>query len=91
MLRRIFGPKRDEVKVEWRRLHNKELHALYTPGDHVKDTKMGRTRSTYGERRVPYRVLVGKSDGMRPLRRPRRTWADIIKRDIRDFGCEGID
>ena len=43
-----------------------------------------------GERRVPYRVSVGKSDGMRPLQRPRRTWADIIKRDLRDFGCEGM-
>ena len=48
VLRRIFGPKRDEVTGEWRRLHNKELYALYHSGVQIKKTEMGKSRSTYG-------------------------------------------
>jgi hypothetical protein len=48
VLRRIFGSKRDEVTGEWRRLHNKELYALYHSSDQVKKTEMSRTYGTYG-------------------------------------------
>jgi hypothetical protein len=52
VLRRIFGPKRDEVTGEWRRLHNKELHALYSSPNIIRvimsRRQMGRTCGTYG-------------------------------------------
>jgi hypothetical protein len=87
VLRRIFGPKRDEVTGEWRRLHNKELYALYFSPNIIQVTKsrrleMGRTCGTYGERRGAYRALVGKPEGRRPLGRPRRRWEDNIKMDL---------
>ena len=67
MLRRIFGPKRNEITGEWRRIHNKEL-----PGDKVKvkKIKMSRECSTYGERRGAYGVLVGKPEGRNYLEKP---------------------
>jgi hypothetical protein len=55
-------------------------------GDKVKNIKIGRTCSTYGERRGAYRVLVGKSKGRRPLERPRHRWKDIIKMHLRVVG-----
>jgi hypothetical protein len=81
VLRRIFGLKTEEVTGEWRRLHNKELHALYSSpdvylGDQIKINDMDRACSTYGGRRDAYRVLVGKREGRRPLGRPRRRWED---------------
>jgi hypothetical protein len=67
-LRRIFGPKRDEVTGEWRRLHNKELYALYSSPNIIRVTKSERLRweghvERMGERRGAYRVLVGKREG----------------------------
>jgi hypothetical protein len=65
VLRRIFGPKRDEVTGEWRRLHNRELYAVLLTiysGDQVKETEMGMTCSTYGESRGTYRVLLWKPE-----------------------------
>jgi hypothetical protein len=59
----IFGPKRDEVTGEWRKLHNGELNDLltkYCSGDQVEKNEMGGACSKYGERRGVYRVLVGK-------------------------------
>jgi hypothetical protein len=72
VLRRIFGPKGNEVTGDWIRLYNKELYAVYSSqkyfsGDQVKKTEMGRTCSTYGKRRGAYRILVRKHDEMRPL------------------------
>jgi hypothetical protein len=52
---------------------------------------MGRTRSTYGERRGAYRVLVGKPEGKRQLGRPRRRWEDNIKMDLQEAVCGGMD
>jgi hypothetical protein len=93
VLRRIFGPKRDEVTGEWRRLHNKELYALYSPNI-IRVIKSRRQRwaghvARMGERRGAYRVLLGKPEGRRPLGRPRRRWEDNIKMDLREVGWGG--
>jgi len=77
VLRRIFGPRRDEVTGEWRRLHNEELNGLYSSPNIVRVIKSRRMKwtghvSRMGEERVAYRVLVGKPEGKRPLGRPRR-------------------
>jgi hypothetical protein len=76
-VRRIFGAKRDEVTGEWRKLHNEELHNLYTSPNIVRVIKPRRMRwaghvARMGEERGMYRVLVGKPEGKRPLERPRR-------------------
>ena len=67
VLRRIFGPKRDEVTGEWRKLHNEEPNDLYCSGDKIEKNEMGGACSTYGEKRGTYRVLVRRPDGKRPL------------------------
>jgi hypothetical protein len=90
VLRRIFGPKRDEVTGEWRRLHN-ELHALYSSPNIIRVIKSRRLRwagfvARMGERRGAYRSLVGKPEGRRLLGRPRRRWEDNIKMDLREAG-----
>jgi hypothetical protein len=87
VLRRIFGPKRDEVTGEWRRLHNKELYALYFSLNIIRVMKSRRLRwaghvARMGERRGAYRGLVGKPEGNKPLERPRRRWEDNIKMDL---------
>ena len=87
VLRRIFGPRRDEVTGEGRRLHNEELNYLYTSPNIVWVIKSRRMRwaghvARMGEERWVYRVLVGKPEGRRPMRRPRRRWVDNIKMDL---------
>jgi hypothetical protein len=82
VLRRTFGPKRDEVTGEWRKLHNEELHDLYSPPTIVRVIKSIRMRwaghvARMGEGRDVYMVLVGKSEGKRPLGRPRRRWEHL--------------
>jgi hypothetical protein len=77
VLRRILGPKRDEVTGEWTRLHNKELYALYSSQNIIRVIKSKRLRwaehvARMGERRGAYRALLGKTEGRRPLGRPRR-------------------
>jgi hypothetical protein len=77
VLRRIFGPKRDEVTGEWRKLHNKELCGLYSSPSIIRIIKSRRMRwaghvARMGEKRNTYRLLVGKPEGKRPLGRPRR-------------------
>jgi len=77
VLRRIFGPRRDEVTGEWRGLHNEELNGLYSSPNIVRVIKSRRMRwaghvAGMGEERGVYRVLVGKLEVRRPLRRPRR-------------------
>jgi hypothetical protein len=83
VLRRIFGPKRNE-HGSWRKLHNDELHILYSSPD-IKVIKSRRMRWTghgarMGEGRGVYRVLVGRPEGKRPLGRPRRRWEDNINK-----------
>ena len=87
MLRKIFGPKRDEVTEEWRRLHEKELNELYFSPYSVRMIKSRRIRwaghvARMEGKRCVYRVLVGKSEGKRPLGRPRRRREHIILRWI---------
>ena len=94
MLWRIFGPKRDEVTVEWRKLRNEELNDVYCSLNIVRVIKSRRMRwvrhvARIGERRGVYRLLVGKPEGKRPLGRPRRRWEDGIKVDLQEVGCGG--
>jgi hypothetical protein len=91
MLRRIFGPKKVEVTGEWRILHKKELYALYSSPNIIRVIKSRKLRwaehvARMGERSGAYRALVGKPEGRRSLRRPRRRWEDNIKTDIREVG-----
>ena len=79
VLRRIFGTRRDEVRGDWRKLHNKELNDLYSSPNIVWVIKSRRTRwavnvARTGERLGVYRVLVGKPEGKSLLGRPRRRW-----------------
>jgi hypothetical protein len=92
VLRRIFGPKIDEVTGEWRKLHSGELHNLYSSPDIIKQTKSWRMRwaghvACIGKGRNVYEVLVGKPKGKRPLERPRSRWEDGIKMDVGEIGC----
>jgi hypothetical protein len=96
VFRRIFGPKRDEVAGEWRKLHNEELNDLYSSSNIVRVIKSSRMGwaghvARLGEGRGVYRVLVGKPKGKRPLGRTRRRWEDNIKMDIQEVGCGGMD
>ena len=84
MLRRIFGPKRDEVRGKWRKLHSDELNDLYFSPNIVRMIKSRKIRwvghvARMGESRGAYRVLVGKPEGKRPFGRPRLRWEDNIK------------
>jgi hypothetical protein len=92
VLRRVFGPKRDKVTGEWRQFYNEELNDLYCSPNIVQVMKSRRMRwaghvAGMGERRVVYRVLVGKPEGKRPLGIPRRRWEDNIKMDFEEVGC----
>ena len=96
MLRRIFGPNRDEVTFEWRKLLNDELNDLYSSPNIFRVIKSRIMRwaghvARMRERRDIYRVLVGKSEGKRPLGRSRRRWDNNIKMDLQEVGCGVVD
>jgi hypothetical protein len=96
VLRRIFGPKRDEVTGEWRKLHNEELHNLYSSPDIIREVKSRRMMwaghvARMGEERKVHKVLVGKPEGKRPLGRPMRRWEDEVRMDLREICLGGVD
>jgi hypothetical protein len=78
VLRRIFGPKRDEVTGGWKKLHNEELRDLYSSPSIIRMIKSRRMRLAGHVARMgmknAYRLLMGKSEGKRPLGRPRCGW-----------------
>jgi hypothetical protein len=95
VLRRIFGPKRDEITGKWKRLHNGSfLPILYSSPDIIRQIKSRRMRwaghmARMGEGRNMYRVLVGKPKGKRSLVSPRRSWENGLKMDLRETGWRG--
>jgi hypothetical protein len=95
VLRKIFGPKREEDGL-WRKLHNDELHSLYSSPNIVRVIKSRRMKwvghvACMGEGRGVHRVLVGRSEGKRPLGRHRHRWKDNIKMDLREIGISGAN
>jgi hypothetical protein len=95
VLRKIFGPKREE-DGSWRKLHNDELHNLYSSPNIVRVIKSRTMKwaghvAPMGKGRGVYRFLVGRPEGNRPLGRPRRRWEYNIKLDLREIGTDGVN
>jgi hypothetical protein len=91
VMRRIFGPKRDEVTGEWRKFHSEERHNLYSSPDIIRQIKSRRMRwvghvARMEEYRKAYNVLMGKPEGKRLIGRPRRRWEDGIRIYLREIG-----
>jgi hypothetical protein len=96
MLRRIFGPKRDEVTGGWRKVHSEEPHGLYSSPSIIRVIKERRMRwaghvARMVDVRGAYNILVGRPEGRRPLGRPRRRWEDNIKMDLREIVFGDVD
>jgi hypothetical protein len=96
VLKRIFGPKRDEVTGEWRKLHSEEFHNLYSSPDIIRQLKSRRMRwaghvARMGKERKVCKFLVGKPEGKTPLGRPRRRREDGIRMDLREIVLGGVD
>jgi hypothetical protein len=82
--------------MDWRKLHNEELHNMYSSPNIIRMLQLRRMRWTehvarMEERRHAYRILMAKKEGKRPLGRPRRRWVDSIKMDLREIGWDGMD
>jgi len=91
-----LGPKRDEVRGEWRKICNEELNDVYSSTDIIRVIKSQLIRWAWyvacmRERKGVYRVLLGTPEGNRPLGRPSFRWEDNIKMDLQEVGCEGMD
>jgi hypothetical protein len=96
VLRRIFGPKRDGVTGGWRKLHNEELHNLYSSPSIRRIINSRRMRlaghvARMGAKRNMYGLWVGKREGKRPLGRPRCKWICNIKMDLLEIGLNVVD
>jgi hypothetical protein len=101
VLRRVFGPKRDEVMGEWRKLHNEELRDLYSSPSIIRRIKSRRMRwaghvarmgeERRGGERNTYRLLVGNPEGKRPLGGPRCRWVDNIRMDLGEVRWGDVD
>jgi hypothetical protein len=96
VLRRTFGPKGDHVTGGWRRMHNEELHNLYSSASRIGMMASRRTRMAGHiartlEKRNICRILVGKPERKRPLGRPRRRWVDNVNMNLREIWWGGLD
>jgi hypothetical protein len=96
VLRRIFGPKRDEVTGGWRKLHNEELRDLYSSPSIIRIIKSRSMRwaghvARMRKKRNAYRLLVGKPEGKRPLGRPKLRWVDNVRMDLGEVGWVDVD
>jgi hypothetical protein len=96
VLWRIFGPKRDKVTGGWRKLHNEELHGLYSSPSIIRVIRARRMRweghvARMGEVRGAYNILVERPEGRRPLGRPRCRWEDNIEMDFGETGFGDVD
>jgi hypothetical protein len=92
----MFGSERDEATGGWRKLHDEELHGLYSSPSIVRVIKARRMRwaghvARMGEARGAYNILVGRPEGRRPLGRPRHRWEDNILMDLREIGFGDMD
>jgi hypothetical protein len=96
VLREIFGPKREDVTGEWRKLHNDELNNLNSSPSIVR-VIISRRKIWEGhaarmwEGKEVDRVSVRKPEGKKPLGKPRRRWDDNTKIDLQEVGCRGMD
>jgi hypothetical protein len=94
VLRRIFGPKRDEMTGRWRKLHNEELCDLYFSPSIIRTIKLRKMRRAGHVpgmvKRNVYRLLVREPEGKRPPARPRHRWLDNIGMDLREIGWGGL-
>jgi hypothetical protein len=96
VLRRIFGPKKDEVIGGWRKLHNEELHNLYSSPSIIRMAKSRMMRwarhvACMGEKKKAYRIFVGKPEGNKPLGKQRHRWEDNTKMYLREVGLGAMD
>jgi hypothetical protein len=96
VLRRIFGPTRDGMVGGWRKLHNEKFHNLYCSPSIIRTIKSRRMRwagnvAGIGENRSGYRILLGETEGKRPLGRSRRRWENNSKVHLRELGWSCVD
>jgi hypothetical protein len=91
MPRKIFGPKIDEVTGGWRKLHNEELHNLYSSSRIIRVIKSRRAYSTNGGEDECIKDIGGKARRKESVGRPRPKWVDNIKMDLREMGWYGLD
>jgi hypothetical protein len=96
VLRRISGPKKDEVTGEWRNFYNEELHILYSSPNIIRQIETRRMRwaghvARMGEERNVYGVLMENPEGKTPLGKPRRRWEDGIRMDLWEIGWGSVD
>jgi hypothetical protein len=95
VLRRIFGPQRDDVTGEWRSLHNEELYYWHSSPNIIREMKLRRIIwaghvARMADRTGVYRISVGRHEGKRTLGRPTHRWEDNIKTDLEEVGWGGM-
>ena len=96
LMRKIFGPRRDEVTGEWRRLYYEELNDLYSSPNILRMIKSRRKRWAVHVARIGgesgvYRILVMKPEGRKSMGRPRRRWVENIRTDLQEVECGYMD